>query len=83
MTKSSAIIPPGPRPTHDYIAKKKCGCVIAICYDLGDKDTARDVANWIKNGLTVDRVPMSEAVDLLKAGFECKHPAEGQLTLEL
>lgn len=44
---------------HDcYIGRGSCGCVIAACVDIPacKKDTARDIASWIKQGMTVERV---------------------------
>jgi hypothetical protein len=63
----------------DYIARKKCGCVVGICIDHADKDTARRVADWIKDGLTIDRVPVKEAVALFTT--PCTHETR-QLTLD-
>jgi hypothetical protein len=50
------------RPEYDYIGVKECGCVVAICHDLGDKETAKEVAELIRSGLHVERVPVAEAV---------------------
>lgn len=41
-----------------YIAKKSCGCIIAACVDEPkyNKETAKDLASWIKKGYTIERV---------------------------
>lgn len=49
-----------------YIGRKKCGCAVAIVADCEDKFTARSVAEFIRDGLNVDRVPHSAAAELLK-----------------
>ncbi len=33
-----------------YIGRKSCGCVVAACCDMGNKQTAADVAEFIKSG---------------------------------
>ncbi len=45
------------RPTHAYIGRKPCGCVVCVCIDAHDKDTAKSVAEYIREGLAVERVP--------------------------
>lgn len=70
-----------PSFTHHYVGRAPCGCVYASCYDLGDKDTARTVAEWIKDGLTVERLPRKEAGEALMAGLNCQHEPQGQLAL--
>lgn len=44
------------KPEYAYIGRLSCGCVVAVVADFGDKDTDRTVAEFIKNGLTVERV---------------------------
>ena len=46
--------------THCYIGRCKCGAVVATRVDRGGKDTARDVAVFIRDGLVVERVPRNE-----------------------
>lgn len=45
-----------------YVAKGECGHVIAGCVDdpKTPKDTAKNVAGWIADGLTVTRVSAHE-----------------------
>jgi len=59
------------RPTHDYAAKGKCGCVLAIHYDEADKATGKWVASQIALGMTVERMPIGEASRLLM--IPCTH----------
>lgn len=60
-----------PAPSHDYVGRKPCGCVVAIVADLGDKETGQNVAELIKDGLIIDRLPRQEAAHLLMQ--ECPH----------
>jgi hypothetical protein len=56
-----------------YVAKKPgCGCVVAGCVDKPKyaKDTAKDVARWIKDGLEVSRVQGGVALS------RCTHKEE-------
>jgi hypothetical protein len=43
-------------PTHSYVARQKCGCVVTVIGDMGDKWTADEVRNCIIKGMTIDRV---------------------------
>lgn len=54
-----------------YIGTKPCGCTVSACVDSPDhvKDTAKFVSDCIKDGLTVDRVPLGDAQTKLK---QCK-----------
>jgi hypothetical protein len=47
-----------PKPTHDYIATAKCGCIVGLIADIQgtEKETAKEVANFIKQGCKVERV---------------------------
>lgn len=49
-----------PTFTHTYVVKKPCGCCVAWVGDLGDNDTARDIAHYIRKGYSVDRVPREQ-----------------------
>lgn len=47
------------KPTHDYMAiDPKCGCIVGLVADIPEvrKDTAIDVAEFIKSGYLVERV---------------------------
>lgn len=62
-----------------YIGRAKCGCVIAATVDDGKdpKRVAKDVAEFIADGLTVER----STVGYVRQNFGCKHKA-AQLSLE-
>lgn len=67
--------------THCYIGRKSCGCVVAVVTDCGDKLTADAVAEFVLEGLTLERVSFdvyrSEVVS--SPGFmDCPH---GQMEL--
>lgn len=42
-----------------YIARERCGCITGAAVDEPQyaKAVAKDVADWIKDGRTVERVP--------------------------
>lgn len=69
MPKLAAI----PRPTHDYIGLKPCGCVVVVIADIpgAEKITAREVADLIREGLKVERIPIADLHEYLPLG--CKH----------
>lgn len=57
--------------THVYIARNPCGCLTGFCTDIpGSKETASDVANFIKSGRTVERVLVEEARGM-RYGCKC------------
>jgi hypothetical protein len=43
-----------------YVGFDRHGCAIAVTVDLGDKQTARDVASFIKSGLRIERRTCAE-----------------------
>ena len=43
-----------------YVGKCKCGSIRAAVVDYGDKDTAQAVAEFIRDGFVVDRLPCKE-----------------------
>ncbi len=59
-------------PTHAYIAKRSCGCMVFASMDDPRlaKDNAREIASCIREGFTVERVPVEEARKL-PFGCEC------------
>ncbi len=61
---------------HAYIGIKKCGCVVAAMADLPDhaNDVAREVASFIKSGLTIERVSCEE-VRVRLTGCKCEEEA--------
>ena len=46
-----------------YIGKRECGACIALAVDMPNhkKETAKEVAKWIRSGLSVERVTVKEA----------------------
>lgn len=46
-----------------YVGKKSCGCIVAFVVDEPEypRDTAREVAEFIRSGLTVERVTVEES----------------------
>ena len=58
--------------TMCYIGRKACGCITAVVVDAPEskKETAKSVAGFIAQGLTIDRVTAAA----FRAGkFGCKH----------
>lgn len=55
-----------------YIGRKACGCCVAAAVDKPEhrKDTAKHVAQWVRSGLTIERVPVDDARKALK---KCEH----------
>jgi hypothetical protein len=53
-----------------YIGRLPCGCVLAACVDdpKWAKQTARDIASWIREGMAVERVTCATA---LLSGWPC------------
>ena len=43
--------------THCYIGRKACGCVVAVQVDTG-ADCAKDICGFIRDGLSIERVPL-------------------------
>ena len=59
-----------------YIGRKPCGCVCAAYADEPEikDDIAKEIAKWIKQGLTVERVTDQYVRDNLT--FNCPHKAQ-------
>ena len=55
-----------------YVARQLCGCVVAVTVNMADhpKDVARDVAEWIRDGLAVEGHSV-EAVRAMPFGCKC------------
>src|SRR5690606_23471539 len=54
---------PDKRPTHGYIGRlRACGCAVAITTDDANRPshTARNVAEFIRDGLYIERFSMEE-----------------------
>jgi hypothetical protein len=66
---------------YSYVARKSCGCMVAAVVDdaAHKRDVAREMAAWVRDGLTVERVTH----DVVRAEFvgrKCPH-VEQQLSL--
>ena len=48
--------------TMCYIGVKECGCVVAACVDnpKHKKDIAKNVGDWVKDGLTIERISVED-----------------------
>lgn len=65
-----------PKPTHVYIGRAACGCVRALTNDYGDKETGKDVAEFIASGLTIERIAWADYVQRIAEEptfFKCPH----------
>ena len=62
-----------------YIGRKACGCVVCAAVDVPEhrKHTARYLAKWARDGLTIERMPIEE---VRKRLMRCPH-AKAQGTL--
>ena len=61
---------------HAYIGRKSCGCVMAVTVDDADDWTAENVAEFIRDGLTIERVTGDYVRSLDHLGCKCeKQPA--------
>jgi len=38
-----------------YIGQAECGCYLAVTVDRGDERTAKDISDFVKDGLTISR----------------------------
>ena len=59
-----------------YVGRKACGCMVAATLDdpTWPKRMATDVADFIKDGLTIERVSIETVRDQLRS---CKCGSEG------
>jgi hypothetical protein len=72
-----------PKPTHVYIARKKCGCVVGVVTDMHDKSTGKFVAEFIETGYEIEHIDWATYTDKVanEPGFlGCVHQ-EKQLAL--
>lgn len=55
-----------------YVGVKACGCAVSACVDRPEyaKDTAKTLAEWVREGLTIERKTVGWARSNL---FACKH----------
>lgn len=62
-----------------YVGRKECGCFVAAIVDAPEhrKDTAREVAKWIRQGLAIERMSVEDVRQKL---MRCPHTdAQGTL----
>lgn len=67
-----------------YIAKKSCGCIVAATVDDPEhkEDVAKNVSDWIKDGLSIERVTC-ETVRQSKLGCHCGQRRQPKTQLKL
>jgi hypothetical protein len=61
--------------THVYFGVKACGCRVAVVVDDPEypKDTAKSVAEFIRDGYTVERAPYNgETIGQMLKRCKCK-----------
>jgi len=46
------------KATHCYVGILPCGCCVAAVVDTGDRFTAKETAEFIRRGYTVERKPI-------------------------
>jgi len=65
-----------------YVGRTPCGCAVGVATDLGDEFTAEAVAEFIEDGLIINRVSWAEYERIAEEEtfMNCPH---GQLTLPL
>lgn len=61
-----------------YICVEPCGCVSAATVDDAAyaHDNAKVVAEWMRDGATVERIPVEEARGRLTLNYPCEHELE-------
>jgi hypothetical protein len=61
---------------YAYIGRESCGCVTCVTLDdPGHKrEVAKDIANWVRWGMSVERVAVEDA---RSAFTTCSHQARG------
>ena len=67
------MIRPPTRPEYSYIARKSCGCVVAVTHDYQDGDTGQIIGKWVRMGLTIERVTHEYVKSGIDTWFDCRH----------
>ena len=69
------------RPTHAYIGRKPCGCVMAVASDTGDASMFDFLADATRRGLRFDHVTWDEYHEICNEPtfMACNH---GQLRFD-
>lgn len=59
---------------YSYVARKACGCMVGATVDdpAHKKDVAREIAEWVREGLTIERVT-HDVVRKEFMGSKCPH----------
>lgn len=62
--------------THAYLGYSECGCPVFISLDIpsGRKELAKEIADFVRQGLPIERLPKDEAKEKFCAS-ECEHEA--------
>ncbi|HSZ58659.1 MAG TPA: hypothetical protein VK797_23525 [Tepidisphaeraceae bacterium] len=49
--------------TFCYIGRRSCGCICCVTIDDTEhrKETAKDIAEWIRSGLSIERMTVAQA----------------------
>ena len=68
------------KATHSYLGRLTCGCAVAVTVDCGDRVTAKCVAEFVRDGLTIERV--THAV-VRETHFGCVHKEQAQQSVQL
>jgi hypothetical protein len=65
-----------------YAGRKRCGCVVAACVDEPNhaRDVAREIANWVRAGMTVERMTVEDVRGALHR-CTCSAAPKDQATL--
>ena len=58
------------KESYSYIGRRSCGCILAAVVDMGDRDTAKDVAGFICDSLIVEHVTSQYVRDNMRC---CPH----------
>lgn len=60
-----------------YVASKTCGCPVFVTVDSAEhrKDTAREIARCLRDGLAVNRMTVEAAREILSTRWfgQCEH----------
>lgn len=77
------------KPTHDYIGRAPCGCVVTLIADIPglENETGRYVGAMIAKGLTIERIPRDSdafrAIIAAGIGHTCPQTTQQPLGLSL
>ena len=71
------------RPDYSYIGRAACGCVVAVTTDdpTDRKHTGRRVAEFIADGLTIERMSIADFRALPHFGCTCPKTVQESMPL--